>query len=76
MSFPGQSHEFLSVLLDEKGISVSTKSACRSFGNKSHVLKALGTDVDSALRISIGKETTKLEMDYFIETLRKILKKY
>ncbi|PIP87191.1 cysteine desulfurase NifS [Candidatus Campbellbacteria bacterium CG22_combo_CG10-13_8_21_14_all_36_13] len=74
-SFPGQNHEFLTVLLDEQGISVATKSACRSVENSSHVIKALGNDGDSAIRISLGKETTKLEIDYFLETLGRILKK-
>jgi len=74
-SFPSQNHEFLVVLLDEQGISVATKSACRSVENSSHVIKALGEGGDSAIRVSLGKETTKIEIDYFIETLSKILKK-
>ena len=74
-SFPTQNHEYLAILLDEKRIDVSTKSACRSLGNASHVIRALKGGNDSAIRVSLGKETSKEEMDYFIDTLVSILKK-
>ena len=74
-SFPGQNHEFLAVLLDERGIAVSTKSACKSFGTVSHVVKALKGGNESAIRISLGKETSKKDVDALIGALVSVLKK-
>lgn len=42
----------------------------------SHVLKAMGLsdgEVNSSFRISIGRYTTKEEIDYFIENLKEIV---
>lgn len=57
--------------LSSKGICVSSGSAC-SKGKKSKVLAAAGLSqkaVDSALRISFSRHTTKEEIDYFIDML-------
>jgi cysteine desulfurase len=57
------------------GIYVSSGSAC-SKGHKSHVLTAMGlTDeiIDSSLRVSLSRFTTKEELDYFIEGVKKAL---
>lgn len=57
--------------LSSKGICVSSGSAC-SKGKKSKVLVAAGLSqkaVDSALRISFSRHTTKEEIDYFIDML-------
>lgn len=58
--------------LEEKGIMVSAGSTC-SKGKQSHVLKAMGLDkkiIDSAIRVSLCKNNTKEEIDYFIENLK------
>ena len=67
----------LLVALDMRGICVSGGSACMSGSlENSHVLKAMGMDdekLKSSFRISIGKDTTIEEIDYFIENLKEII---
>lgn len=58
--------------LEDKGIMVSSGSTC-SKGKQSHVLKVMGLDkklIDSAIRVSLCKNNTKEEIDYFIENLK------
>lgn len=68
----------LVVALDLVGYAVSSGSACQSKAQKpSHVLAAIGLplrDITRSIRISIGKQTTKEEINGFIEALKKILK--
>lgn len=55
--------------LSEMNIYVSSGSAC-SKGHKSRVLTAMNLDtarINSAIRVSISRYTTKEEIDYFIE---------
>ena len=64
-------------LLAKKGICTSSGSA-RSSGlpQPSHVLLAMGLSEDiasSALRITLGKENTKEDIDYFVDELEKIV---
>jgi len=74
-SFFGVEGEAITMRLDMDGIAVSTGSACSS--NKltaSHVLLATGMKPEEAhgsLRVSIGRWTTKEDIDYFIESLFK-----
>lgn len=69
--------QMLLVALDMRGICVSGGSACMSGSlENSHVLKAMGIDdekLKSSFRISIGKDTTLEEIDYFIENLKEII---
>jgi len=63
--------------LDMEGIAVSTGSACSS-GNlqPSHVLLAIGIseeDSHGSLRVTLGKYTTKQEIDLFIDTLKEVV---
>lgn len=71
--------EGLILSLDLDGIAASTGSACSSGAlDPSHVLLALGLKHEQAhgsLRISIGKNTTKKEIDFFIERLKIIVKR-
>lgn len=64
-------------LLAKKGICTSSGSACSSgLPRPSHVLLAMGLSEDiasSALRITLGKENTKEEIDYFVGKLEKIV---
>ena len=64
--------------LSNKGIYVSTKSACSSKkSSTSYVLQALGkTDnqASNAIRVSFTYETNKEEIDTFIKELKLILK--
>ncbi|MEM9468580.1 MAG: cysteine desulfurase family protein [Pseudomonadota bacterium] len=63
--------------LDLDGIAVSSGSACSSGSFKpSHVLAAMGaseTEAKSALRISLGWNTNRSDIDAFLESYKKIL---
>ena len=65
--------------LDLAGVSVSTGSACASGSvEPSHVLVALGLNQDNgrgALRFSLGKDNTKEDVDYVLETLPPLVAK-
>lgn len=65
--------------LENKGIYVSTGSACMSNTmSGSHVLKALGLnerEQNSAIRLSLSKYTTEKEIDYVIKNLPDIIRK-
>ena len=68
----------LLIALDLRGICVSGGSACMSGAHEdSHVLKEMGLnseELKSSFRISIGKDTTIEEIDYFIDNLKEIAK--
>lgn len=63
--------EAMLINLDFKGIAVSTGSSCMSaVKGPSHVLTAIGRsyeDARSAIRITLGKDNTEKEIDYFLE---------
>ncbi len=69
--------ETLVVLLDMEGICCSGGSACTSGqAASSHVLRALHLDPDTArgaLRFTLSESTTREEIDYTVETLKKVL---
>lgn len=71
--------ESLLILLDMKGISVSTGSACSSKSLKpSHVLDAMGVPwemIHGTLRFTVGDFTTKEDADYVIDELKAIVKR-
>ncbi len=60
--------------LDEKGICVSTGSACNSGSQgASHVLTAIGLEPcysNGSVRVSLGKDNKKEEIDYFVDVLK------
>ena len=78
VSFLGVRGEVLLHLLEEKGIYVSTGSACSSNHNAdSHVLKAIGlstAETKGTIRFSFSEFNTKEEVDYTMEVLEKSLK--
>lgn len=63
--------------LDMEGVAVSTGSACSSGDLRpSHVLLAIGISEEEShgsLRITLGKYTTKQEIDYFISSLKEVI---
>ena len=65
--------EPLVIGLDLKGLSVSTGAACSSGAiEPSHVLLAMGLSPERArgsLRLSLGKQTTKEEVDFAIHLI-------
>lgn len=72
VAVPGVAQDALLVSLDLEGIAVSTASACQSgAAEASHVLVAMGRNIDGAavLRISLGRNTTGLEVE---EAARKL----
>ena len=79
VSFIGEDSTELLLKLDEKNICVSAGSACNTGSTEpSHVLTAIGLNNDEAsgtLRITLGKENTKEDICYFIESLKKIMEK-
>lgn len=75
----GVDGETLLMNLDVQGIAVSTGAACSS-GNPepSPVLLALGlsrAEAQSSLRISLGWESTEAEVEFFVETLVKVVER-
>ena len=76
-SFEGIEGEGILLLLDQKGISASSGSACTSGAlDPSHVLLAIGRIHDVAhgsLRLSIGEDITKDEADYIIKSVKEVV---
>ena len=66
--FKGLDAERLIFKLEDQGIYVSTGAACAaSKGQKSHVLLAIGLsdeEIAGSLRITMGKDTTKEDIEY------------
>jgi cysteine desulfurase len=79
ISFEFIEGEGLLLLLDSYGIMASSGSACTSGSlDPSHVLIAMGLSHETAhgsLRLTLGEETTKEDMDYTIEKLKIIVQK-
>lgn len=79
MSFKNINAEELLFKLDDKGICASAGSACSSGSTSpSHVLTAIGLPPEWAngtLRVTIGMNNTKEEVDYLINALVEIVNK-
>lgn len=77
ISFQFIEGESLLLKLDLKGICTSSGSACSSGeATPSHVLTAIGLPAEianGALRVSIGAENTKEEIDYLVENIKQIV---
>ncbi len=75
--FEGIEGESLLILLDRKGISASSGSACTSGSlDPSHVLLAIGRIHDVAhgsLRLSLEENATIEEADYIIEAVKEVV---
>lgn len=69
--------QMLLVALDLRGICISGGSACMSGSlENSHVLQAMGLndeELKGSFRISIGKDTTIEDIDYFVENLIEVI---
>ena len=79
MCFEGVEGESLLLMLDAKGISASSGSACTSGSlDPSHVLLAIGLPHEVAhgsLRLSISENNTEEDIDYILEVLPPIIKR-
>ena len=75
--FEGIEGESLLLLLDDRGISASSGSACTSGSlDPSHVLLAIGRVHDVAhgsLRLSIGETTTEEEAAYIVQNVKEVV---
>lgn len=75
--FEGIEGESLLLLLDDKGISASSGSACTSGSlEPSHVLLAIGRPHEVAhgsLRLSISEEIKEEEIDYIIKSVKEVV---
>lgn len=71
--------ESLLIMLDMKGIAGSSGSACTSGSlDPSHVLLAVGLPHETAhgsLRLTLGADTTKEDLDYTLEQIKEIVAK-
>lgn len=76
---PDHDGEFMVIQADAAGIAVASVSACKNLSEKttSYVIEALGEQgqacAGSSLRISLGRETTKRDIDAYIAVMKKIL---
>lgn len=77
--FKGVEGESVLLMLSQKGVAISTGSACSSGSlEPSHVLLAMGIPPELAhgsVRVTIGRQTVKRELDLLIKELPPIIKK-
>ena len=77
ISFETEDAEMLLWKLDKKGICISTGSACSSGkAEPSHVLVSIGLPkeiANSSIRITLGDENTKEDIDYLVNALIEIV---
>ena len=59
ISIPGIHNEFFVLWMDARGINCSTKSSCLRDEDESYVLRAMGVDGKTSIRLSLGRGTKK-----------------
>ena len=78
-SFTGVEGESVLLSLDMEGIACSSGSACSSgVTGPSHVLMAMGkpkVEAQGAIRFSMGRSTTREQLDYVIAKLQPLIEK-
>ena len=78
-SFPGCEGDSLLLLLDARGVEVSTGSACSAgVARPSHVLLALGAteaEARSSLRFSLGHTSTPADVDALLDVLPAVVER-
>ncbi len=79
ITFPKIPSDLLVLELSAKGIMASSKSACKSSRKEgSYVIQAIRPESNieiGGLRFSLGRQTTKTDIDYTIKILSQILQK-
>jgi cysteine desulfurase len=79
LTFHGCLADNLLMLLDQAGIDCSTGSACTAgVSQPSHVLEAMGRsrrEAGSALRFSLGHNTTDADLDHLLRVLPEIVER-
>ncbi len=77
ITFPKIPSDLLVLELSARGIMCSSKSACKSSrAGGSYVIKALRAEADpeiGGVRFSLGRDTTKKDIDYTVKSLFQIL---
>ncbi len=77
LSFLGVDSEAMILYLNARGIAVSSGSACATGNDEgSHVLQALGkneSEVQSAIRFTLGKDTTSDQISKTAQAVKEIL---
>jgi cysteine desulfurase len=80
LGLPGVRAETQVMALDLAGVAVSSGSACSSGKvHASHVLRAMGVseaDAESAIRVSLGWDSGKSDVDAFLEAWAKLVRKH
>ncbi len=80
VTIPGISSEELVIRLSALGIEVSSKSACSSVDTDGSyvILETGGTETEArqTIRITMGRDTTMSDIQYFLKTLESIITKY
>lgn len=72
ISIPNIQSEYLVLQMDQAGIAIATKSACKESEKSSHVVAALGGEewrARTSLRFSLGMNTTMRDIKRTIHTL-------
>ncbi len=79
ISIPNISSEYVTLSLDQEGIAVSTKSACREGeASRSHVVEALGGEAwraENTLRFSLGIDSKETDIKPICEVLTGVVKR-
>jgi len=85
ITIPNIPSDLLVIELSEKGIMSSSKSACKSSSAEgSYVIRALRSKIglpaealaeEGGVRFSLGRQTTKADIDYTVKSLSEILTK-
>ena len=79
ISIPGMDSERIVIELDAHGIAASAQSACKSKDTEgSYVIAALGRAGqagEGGIRFTLGRRTTRRDLDYTVEAMKKITDK-
>ena len=76
ISIPHIQSEYLVLQMDQAGIALATKSACKESAQYSHVVAALGGEewrARTSLRFSLGMNTTARDIERVIEIFVRLL---
>ena len=76
--FPNIDAEFAVIKLDSLGVACSMASSCRTLkeNDTSYVIESIGRGkecAESSLRLSLGRASTKQEVNQFLKQLKKVL---
>ena len=81
ITIPNIDSDVLVIELDSRGIACSAQSACKSSKSDSNIINALGNtcnppDGGGTLRFSLGRQTTKKDIDRTLVALLDVVEKY